>query len=286
MIGLPPESIEATAMTGANFTPVPLAPRIGTEIKSDKATLLSGAHSAEIRRLLGERGVLIFRKLFLDGPEQVAFARTIGDVLPQGENYILKISLDKNENAGAEYLKGSFYWHIDGATDDVPTRAALLTAKKLSDIGGQTEFANTYAAFEDLPESEQQALSKLRIVHSFEMAQRMVNPEPAYSELQIWQRMKPKIHPLVWKHQSGRKSLVLGATASHVEGMALEEGRALLCRLREWTAQPQFVYQHQWQVGDLLIWDNTGVMHRVQPYPLDSGRMMHRTTLVGEEALA
>lgn len=269
-----------------NFTTVNLTPRIGTEIRSDRDTLLGGAAAAEIRRLLAQRGILVFRKLSFDGPQQVAFAKTLGDVLPQGENYIMKISLDKNENAGAEYLKGSFYWHIDGATDDVPTRAALLTAKKLSDTGGQTEFANTYAAYEDLPESEKAALSNLRVVHSFEAAQRMVNPEPAYSELQIWQRMKPKTHPLVWKHQSGRKSLVLGATASHIEGMSLEEGRALLCRIREWTTQPQFVYQHHWHVGDLVIWDNTGVMHRVQPYPLDSGRMMHRTTLVGEEALA
>lgn len=269
-----------------NFTTIDLTPRIGTEIRSDGDTLLGGAAAAEIRRLLSERGILVFRKLSFDGRQQVTFAKTLGDVLPQGENYIMKISLDKNENAGAEYLKGSFYWHIDGATDDVPTRAALLTAKKLSDTGGQTEFANTYAAYEDLPESEQQALSNLRVVHSFEAAQRMVNPEPAYSELQIWQRMKPKTHPLVWKHQSGRKSLVLGATASHIDGMSLEEGRALLCRIREWTTQPQFVYQHHWHVGDLVIWDNTGVMHRVQPYPLDSGRMMHRTTLVGEEALA
>jgi len=269
-----------------NFTTVNLTPRIGTEIQSDRDTLLNGAAADDIRRLLGERGVLIFRNLCFDGPQQVTFARTLGDVLPQGENYIMKISLDKNENAGAEYLKGSFYWHIDGATDDVPTRAALLTAKKLSDTGGQTEFANTYAAYEELPESEKESLAKLRVVHSFENAQRMVNPEPAYSELQMWQRMQPKTHPLVWKHQSGRKSLVLGATASHIEGMSLEEGRALLCRMLEWTTQPQFVYQHHWQVGDLLIWDNTGVMHRVQPYPLDSGRMMHRTTLVGDEALA
>lgn len=269
-----------------SFSALPLTPRIGIEIQSDQDTLLSGKHAAELRSLLAERGVLIFRDLNLDGPRQVTFARTLGDVLPQGDNYIMKISLDKNENPGAEYLKGSFYWHIDGATDDVPTRAALLTAKKLSSTGGQTEFANTYAAYEDLPESEKEALAKLRVVHSFENAQRMVNPEPAYSELQMWQRMKPKTHPLVWKHQSGRKSLVLGATASHIEGMDLDEGRALLCRLREWTTQSQFVYRHHWRVGDLLIWDNTGVMHRVQPYPLDSGRMMHRTTLVGEEALA
>jgi alpha-ketoglutarate-dependent taurine dioxygenase len=79
---------------------------------------------------------------------------------------------------------------------------------------------------------------------------------------------------------------VLGATASHVEGMDREEGTALLCRLREWATQRQFVYQHEWTVGDLVIWDNTGVMHRVLPYPLESARLMTRTSLLGEEAVA
>jgi alpha-ketoglutarate-dependent taurine dioxygenase len=263
-----------------------LAPRIGTEIKADRELLLSGKYASQIRGLLEQRGVVIVRQLALDGPQQVALARSLGEVLPQGDNYIMKITLDKNESPGAEYLKGTFYWHIDGATDDVPTRAALLTAKRLSATGGVTEFANTYAAYDDLPQADKDAFSQVRVVHSLEAAQRMVNPEPAYSELQMWQRMQPKTHPLVWKHQSGRKSLVLGATASHVEGMSLDEGRALLCRVLEWTTQPQFVYAHEWQIGDLLIWDNTGVMHRVTPYAFDSGRMMHRTTLVGEEALA
>jgi alpha-ketoglutarate-dependent taurine dioxygenase len=90
----------------------------------------------------------------------------------------------------------------------------------------------------------------------------------------------------VWTHQSGRKSLVLGSTTSHIEGMTPEAGRALLARLEEWSTQPRFVYRHEWKLGDLLIWDNTGTMHRVLPYAIDSGRMMHRTTLVGEERLA
>lgn len=269
-----------------NFTSINLTPRIGTQIEADPATLLSGAAAPRIRELLAERGVLVFRQLNFDGAQQVAFAKSLGDALPQGENYIMKITLDKNESPGAEYLKGTFYWHIDGATDDVPTRAALLTAKRLSATGGQTEFANTYAAYEDLPAADKEAFANLKVVHSLEAAQRMVNPEPSYAELQMWQRSKPKSHPLVWKHRSGRKSLVLGATASHIEGMSLEEGRAVLCRVREWVTQRQFVYQHEWQLGDLLIWDNTGAMHRVLPYAFDSGRMLHRTTLAGEEALA
>ena len=115
----------------------------------------------------------------------------------------------------------------------------------------------------------------------------MVYPEVSHADLLKWRAIyAPKVHPLVWRHRSGRRSLVLGASASHVEGMAYHEGRDLLRRLRDWATQPRFVYQHSWTVGDLVIWDNTGTMHRVTPYALDSGRMMHRTTLVGEEVLA
>ena len=77
-----------------------------------------------------------------------------------------------------------------------------------------------------------------------------------------------------------------GCTASHVEGLDLREGWALLTRLRDWATQPQFVYRHEWQVGDMVIWDNTGTMHRALSYPLDSGRLMHRTKLHGEEPFA
>ena len=91
---------------------------------------------------------------------------------------------------------------------------------------------------------------------------------------------------LVWTHESGRKSLVIGCHASHVVGMDREESAKLLRQLLDWATQPAFIYRHEWSVGDLLIWDNTGVLHRAEPYPSDSGRMMHRTTLLGEEAFA
>jgi alpha-ketoglutarate-dependent taurine dioxygenase len=263
-----------------------LTPCIGTEIKADRAALLDGSLARDIRATLAARGVVVFRQINFTDAEHLAFSRTLGEVLPQGEGGVFKVTLDKNINPGAEYLKGTFYWHIDGATDDVPTRASLLSARRLSAKGGETEFANSYAAFEQLPEAERREIESLRVIHSLEAAQRMVNPEPAYQELMMWQSRPPKSQPLVWKHQSGRKSLVLGATSSHVEGMALEKGRALLCKLLEWSTQRQFVYRHEWQLGDLLIWDNTGTMHRALPYAFDSGRLMHRTTLVGEEALA
>ena len=94
------------------------------------------------------------------------------------------------------------------------------------------------------------------------------------------------IHPLVWRHNSGRKSLVIGSHADGVVGQPVPHGRSLLVRLQEWAAQPAFSYRHEWQEGDLVIWDNCGVMHRVVPYDENSGRRMKRTTIMGEERVA
>ena len=91
---------------------------------------------------------------------------------------------------------------------------------------------------------------------------------------------------MVWTHRSGRKSLLLGLTAGRVDGKSDQESHAILDRMQTWATRPEFVYRHEWTVGDMIIWDNTGVMHRVEKYPADSGRLLSRTTLVGEEAIA
>lgn len=264
---------------------IDLTARIGTALKADIESLTSGVHGTELRELLERRGVLVVRGLHMSNQQQLAFSRSLGKVQPLGQDGVFKVTIDPNVNPGAEYIKGAFFWHIDGASDDVPNFAATLSAQSLSTTGGSTHFASTYAAWDDLPDDEKQQYDGLRVVHSFETAQRYVNPEPTTRELAFWQHRTPKVHPLVWKHKSGRKSLVLGSTACSVEGMPPAEGRMLLTRLREWAAQPQFVYVHRWTPGDLLIWDNTGTMHRVDPYPLEDNRLMHRTTIEPQEKL-
>jgi alpha-ketoglutarate-dependent taurine dioxygenase len=265
---------------------IDLNPRIGTEIIAPRAELLAGTHAETFRRLLEERGVLVFRQTHFDGKEQEQFAATFGEVIQERAGAVTKVSLDKRETSTADYLRGAFFWHIDGANDAVPTWATFLTAKVLSETGGDTEFANTYAAYDDLPAEKKAEIEGLKAWHSLEYSQRVVYPDPSYETLMQWQKRKPKLHPLVWTHKSGRKSLVIGATTGHIEGMSLEDGRALLTWLKEWATQPQFVLTYTWQVGDMVVWDNTGTMHRATLYDLDSGRMMHRSTLVGQEALA
>lgn len=264
----------------------PLTEHVGSEVRAGVAVLLQPDAAAQVRQLLTERGVLLFRKLGLTDEQQVAFAGLIGTIRAEGEKGIFKVTLDDKANAQAAYLKGSFNWHMDGTHDTVPVFASFLTGRVLSREGGQTEFANSYAAYEGLPEETKQRIADLRVVHSFAVSMERAGIERTAETDAHWRSIPDQTHSLVWTHESGRKSLVIGCHASHVVGMDRAESDALLDELLAWATQPRFVYRHEWTVGDMLIWDNTGVLHRVEPYPLDSGRVMHRTTLVGEEAFA
>lgn len=268
------------------FEALQLTDRVGTEIHADIATLLTPDTAQELRQLLVRRGVLVFRQLHLDDGQQLELTRLMGALREEGEQGIFKVTLDKAANSRADYLKGSFLWHMDGTHDEVPVFASLLSGRKLSAVGGQTEFANSYAAYEELPPETKRRIDGLKAVHSVEVSMRRAGIEPTEDNLRYWRSIPDKTHSLVWTHKSGRKSLVIGCHASHIEGMEQAQGRKLLDELVEWTTQPKFKYRHEWSAGDLLIWDNTGVLHRAEPYPLDSGRMMHRTTLMGEEAFA
>lgn len=269
-----------------SFEVVPLQQHIGSEIRADIATLLQAATAAEIRRLLVARGVLVFKELHLSDEQQVILAQLMGTVREEGVKGIQKITLDKSLNSRADYLKGSFLWHMDGTHDDVPVFASFLSGRTLSPIGGQTEFANSYLAYEQLPPETKRRIEGLKVVHSVEVSMRRAGVEATEENLSYWRSLPDKTHNLVWTHESGRKSLVIGCHAAYVVGMDKAEGQKLIQELLEWTTQPKFVYRHEWTRGDLLIWDNTGVLHRAEPYPMDSGRVMHRTTLMGEEAFA
>ena len=177
------------------------------------------------------------------------------------------------------------FWHFDGSLQPYPNLATLLRAIKLSETGGETEFCNTYAAYDDLPQADKDPIADLRVVHSAERSQYYVTPG---DELR-------RDHLLAEVPDEGLPDGVDAPVRPQVaaarrdrglrDRMPVEESRALLARLRDWATQPQYVYRHEWQPGDLLIWDNTGTMHRALPYAVDSGRLMHRTILAGEEPL-
>ena len=166
----------------------PIKPHIGGIVHIDSDRLLDDRAIAEIRQALETRGVLVFPQLKLTDAQQLAFTDKLGTRLnytrhaPGGdeadEKDVYKITLDKQVNSQPEYVLGTFFWHIDGVTINQPLpKATLLSARKLSSHGGQTEFASTYAAFEHLPDEEKKVLEKLKVVHKMETSMRPVFEE-------------------------------------------------------------------------------------------------------------
>ena len=269
----------------------PLSDSVGAEVLDvDVDRMLHDETLAdECLDLLDRYGVLVFRELHLDDDTQVAFSRRLGPVERVGRQAdgaeIFRVTLDPAKNPAADYLKGTFDWHIDGMTDDIPIMATVLSAHQVAASGGDTEFASTYQAYEDLSDDEQARALGTRVVHSFLAAQKLSHPNASEADIEMWSKRPPKTHPLVWRHGNGRKSLVLGATTDHVEGMEVDDGKAYLAELLDRSTVPERVYRHEWAVGDLVIWDNRGVLHRATRYDPTSARDMHRTTIAGNEAV-
>ena len=277
-----------------SVTRTPLTPHVGLEITGASGSeLVDRAVADDCRSTLDRHGVVVYRGADISDVDLVSFSRMLGEVavVPTGEHEypeIQTITLDPSKTNAqlAGYRQGNFLWHIDGATQAVPQKATLLSAREVDDAGGDTEFASTYAAYEALPEQDRAEIAELLVVHSFAAAQLRVNPDASNDERASWARVPTRVHPLVWTRRDGRNSLLLGATAAEVVGWSIDKGCALLDRLLEWSTQPRFVLRHHWRRGDLVIWDNTGMLHRALPFESTSQRLLHRTTLVGEEAVA
>jgi alpha-ketoglutarate-dependent taurine dioxygenase len=237
-------------------------------------------------------GVVVYRDACIGDADLVAFSRLLGEVViaPMGglPDYpqISPVTLDPARSELARYRQSTFFWHIDGTTDTVPQKATLLAAREIAEVGGDTEFANTYHAYEALDEPRKTELANIRVVHSFASSQLLAYPDPTPKEREAWEHVAPQEHPLVWTRDDGRRSLLLGATAGEVVGVEPEEGRAVLEGLLDWCTQPRFVLRHEWKAGDLVVWDNTGLLHRALPYEPTSRRLLHRTTLVGDLAVS
>jgi alpha-ketoglutarate-dependent taurine dioxygenase len=272
-----------------NLTVTPITEAIGARVTGVGGEALPSLAS-EILPALDRHGVLVFPEVHVSDDDLVALTHALGPAVmpPHGaladHPEITPITRDPATDKLAAYREGTFFWHMDGTTYDAPDRYTLLTARRTPAGGeGDTEFASTYAAYAALPDSEKAAIADLRVRHTMAASQRRVYPEPTEKQEKMWAQVAPGEHPLVWRRRDGRTSMVIGATAEAIVGWTEAQSRALLDHLTEWTAQPKFTLRHQWREGDLVIFDNTGLQHRALPYGASSTRLMHRTTVAGEE---
>ena len=168
-----------------------------------------------------------------------------------------------------------------------PATGAMLYAVELPAEGGTTSWVDLAAAYAGLPdrlagliEGKHAVFSYVKRLAGYQGVDRVISEETK-------RKTPPVLHPLVHTHPvTGRKALYLDSTTTiGIDGMDDAAGSALLDEIYAFATQPRFVYRHDWQVGDLVMWDNRGVVHRVEPYDAKSGREMIRTTLVGDEPI-
>jgi len=269
----------------------PIKPNIGAIVHVDRSELLDQAVAWRFLEALEMHGVLVFPRIGLTDEEQLALTNSLGERAKLPETVpgskaaapgVYKVTLDPEINNQPEYVLGTFFWHMDGmpVSKIPPPRATFLTARRLASKGGQTEFASTSAAYEALSADAKAEINGLQVLHTIYAAVRpTLDTEEEHARAR--RASVERVRPLVWTQCFGRKSLLIGSSADRVVGMPVPEGRALLTRLLEWAVQTDFKHRHQWQEGDLVIWNNSGIVHRVIPYARDSGRVMHRTSLAG-----
>lgn len=255
---------------------------------------VSDADFQEIENAFNEHSILVFRDQDITDAQQVAFSERFGvlettvNSNPAGGGTVVTIlsNLDESgavippEDRRMVFNTGNQMWHTDSSFKEIPATASLLSGRQVPPAGGETEFASMRAAYDALPEARREALEGLVCVHDFAYSRGLIDPNL------LRERDKKEVPPvrqaLIRSNPAtGRKNLFVGAHASYVLKMGLEEGRALIRELNDHVTRDEFVYRHEWRRHDLVMWDNRCALHRGRPWDPSYPRVMHRTTVAG-----
>jgi alpha-ketoglutarate-dependent 2,4-dichlorophenoxyacetate dioxygenase len=256
---------------------------------------MSSALAEDIRSAMDQHGVLVFPAQNLSQDAQIAFAQAMGPLelgfrkiktgahrLQYNELADISNVTPDGEIAAREHTKivsnlANQLWHSDSSFQKPRAKYSMLSAVTVPDFGGETEFADLRMAWDGLPDWRQRQVEGLQAVH-YALHSRFLLGDTQYTEEQR-QAIPPASWPLVQTDpRTGRKILFVGIHACEIEGMTLAEGRMLLLDLMEHATQRQFVYQHHWQVGDLVMWDNTATVHRGRWFDFTERRELRRAT--------
>jgi len=180
----------------------------------------------------------------------------------------------------ATYQQGNQLWHTDSSFRQRSATWSMLHARVIPPDGADTEFVDTRAIYDALPDRMKSRIESAVAEHSIWHSRAKLGGYTPTDEERA--SRPPARHPLVRRHPgSGRKALYIASHASHIIGWPVEEGRALLEGLIEFATQPRFIYAHKWRVGDLVIWDNRCTLHRATPYQSTQYvRDLRRTTII------
>ena len=278
----------------------PLGPFIGAEVDGiDLREPLTPAQAEALHHGMDRHAVLVFHNQPLTNEQHMAFTLALGPLETTQRNAMRKHSdfrlpeafndvsnLDGNnqpyarDNRKRLFSIGNRLWHSDSSFKAIPAKYSLLRAVCIPSKGGNTEFAHMGAAYEALDDDTQTLIEPLICEHSQLFSRDVIgfrefSPEERERFTPVRQRLVRTLP------RTGRKSIYLSSHAGTILGWALPEARLLLRDLTEHATQREFVYSHQWQANDLVMWDNRQTMHRGRPFPPDEARDVRRTTIMG-----
>ena len=276
-----------------------LHPRFGVEIGGvDLRQPLDDGTWARIWEAFNDHSLLIFHGQPLTDDEQMRFSlrfgplettiKTLGKEDRLHPNLVELANVDEDgrlmdwSDRRMLYQSGNQLWHSDSSFKPVPAQASLLSGRQVPPEGGETEFVSCRVAWEALSPEMQRRLEGKIAIHSFAYSRGLIDPTLLGQEVK--DALPPVRQALVRANPvNGWKTIYIGSHASHIEGMPVEEGRALLQELLARATRSECVHRHTWRQHDLVVWDNRCILHRGRPWDArQHTRVMHRTTVAGD----
>lgn len=277
---------------------VALHPDFGVEVRGvDVIDVAAGDEAYQaVRSAFEEHSLLLFRNQEITDDVQAAFSRAFGPlervkVGSEGfgtfysrlNNLASDGSLVLENHRQALTARANQLWHTDSSFKQTPALASVLSARVVPQHGGGTEFVSMRQAWTRLSPSLQLRLRDAVAAHSYAHSRDQIDPtlmtEPERAAL------PPARWRMTWRNPvNGRIALYVASHAYAIDGLRDTEARALLDELIANATRPEFTYQHQWRLGDVLMWDNRAMMHRGRPWPHDQPRSVVRTTVSAVDA--
>jgi taurine dioxygenase len=270
----------------------PLSPAIGIEVQgSDLAQPLDDAAFARIRRAWEENCIVLFRGQSLDEAAQVRFASRFGtpsnkavndlDPLKHGQHpAVLYVSNVRVDGKLTGILPdGEMFFHSDTCYVERPAMASMLYAMEVPSRGGHTLYANGFRAYETLPEELKRRLAGMRARNVYDY-----EGYPTHRAESLPKDAKQFAHPVFRTHPAtGRKALYVNRLMTwDILDMPEAEGREILEFLFDHQERPEFVYEHAWRPGDVILWDNRSCLHARTDFDPNERRRLRRVTVLGE----
>ena len=277
------------------FTVRPLHPGLGCEITGiTLEQAVSPALFARVYEAFLDYELILFRDVDLPPATQVAFARNFGEVqvhvLDQYHGYkahpeiYMLSNLDREGRPSGKHPdRGTLYWHTDGSWKERTGQATMMYSEIVPEQGGETEFADMYAAYDLLPDAMRVMVEGRRAIHNFDFSRTRRHGEDPLTTVQK-ATVPPVAHPIVRTHpETGRKAVFLGDHTEYIEGMDYDEGRALIEALNAMITPRSRVYTHRWAPRECMVWDNRCTLHRATGFDeARHTRVMRRCTIVGD----